>query len=225
MGHLRQSDYRIRKLIGVLGVSLPIALPLLADSTIISSISHYYYLTAPSLYLIIVLSSLGLFLISYKGYSKDHDEFINDDWLTNLAGFAALLVVLIPTACEKSGSLVIERICTSGNLPLFGHHDPRTDTYHFIAAGVYIFLMGWMSFFKFTRGEEKGSFRYLLFKSCGILVWSAILFLTIYFLTDAEIPNFVFYMETMAVVPFGLSWLVKGEAMASMTKLFQNKQA
>lgn len=224
MGHLRQSDYRIRKLIGVLGVSLPIALPLLADSTIISSISHYYYLTAPSLYLIIVLSSLGLFLISYKGYSKDHDEFINDDWLTNLAGFAALLVVLIPTACEKSGSSVIERICASGNLPLFGHHDPQTDTYHFIAAGVFIFLMGWMSFFKFTRGEEKGNSRYLLFKSCGILVWSAILFLTIYFLTDVEIPNFVFYMETLAVVPFGLSWLVKGEAMVSMTKLFKKKE-
>lgn len=223
MGHLRQSDYRIRKLIGVLGVSLPIALPLLADRTIISSISHYYYLSAPSLYLIIVLSSLGLFLISYKGYTKDHDELINDDWLTNLAGIAALFVVLIPTACEKSGSFVIERICDSGNLPLFGHHDPQTDTYHFIAAGVFIFLMGWMSYFKFTRGEEKGSSRSLLFKACGILVWSAILSLSIYFLSDTDLPNFVFYMETLAVVPFGLSWLVKGEAMAGMTMLFKKQ--
>jgi hypothetical protein len=102
MGHLRQSDYRVRKLIGILGVSLPVSVPLLANYDIISSISHYYYLTAPSLYLIIVLSSLALFLISYKGYSKDTDELINDDWLTNLAGVAALLVVLIPTACDES---------------------------------------------------------------------------------------------------------------------------
>ena len=221
MGHLRQSDYRIRKLIGILGVSLPIALPLLANYSIISSISHYYYLTAPSLYLIIVLSSLALFLISYKGYSKDVDEFINDDWLTNLAGVAALLVVLIPAACDESGSSIIEKICTSANLPLFGHSDPSTDIYHFIAAGVFIFLMGWMSFFKFSRGEEKGSSRYILFKTCGILVWSAILSLAIYFYFEGNIENFVYWMETLAIMSFGISWLVKGEAMEDIMELFR----
>jgi len=221
MGHLRQSDYRIRKLIGILGVSLPIALPLLANYSIISSVSHYYYLTAPSLYLIIVLSSLALFLISYKGYSKDRDELINDNWLANLAGVAALLVVIIPTACDESGSSIIDRICTSGALPLFGHNDPLTNKYHFIAAGVFIFLMGWMSFFKFSRGENKVSTRYILFKTCGIIIWSVIVLLGLYFLLELKIKNFVFWMEALAVISFGLSWLVKGEAMEDIMGLFR----
>ena len=222
MGHLKPSDYRIRKLIGILGISFPIALPLLASSNIISSISHYYYLTASSLYFIIVLSSLALFLISYKGYSKDGDELINDDWLTNLAGVMALLVVLIPTSCDESGSVTIERICTNENYPLFGHNDPITNNYHFIAAGVFIFLMGWMSFFKFSRGETKGSFRFILFKTCGILVWSAILCLAIYFYFDGNIENLVFWMEALAIMSFGISWLIKGEAMEDILGLFKN---
>ena len=221
MAHLKPSDYRIRKLIGILGISLPIALPLLANFNIISSLSHYYYLTAPSLYFIIVLSSLALFLISYKGYSKERDELINDDWLTNLAGITALLVVLIPTACEESGSLIIAKICASEHLPLFGHNDVLTNKFHFIAAGVFIFLMGWMSFFKFSRGEAKGSFRYILFKTCGILVWLAILCLALYFQFDWNLTNFVYWMETLAIMPFGISWLLKGEAMTAIKELIR----
>jgi uncharacterized membrane protein len=163
---------------------------------------------------------LGLFLISYKGFSKDQDEFINDNWLTNLAGIAALFVVWVPTACDNSGSSTIDKICDNGNFPLFGHLDPPTDTYHFVFAGIFVFLMGWMSFFKFSRGEEKGSSRYVLFKTCGTLVWSAILLLAIYFLLGVRIKNFVFWMETLAVMSFGLSWLIKGEAMSAIKELF-----
>ncbi len=211
MTELQQSTYRIRKLIGFLGISLPLALPLLASNMIVSSISHYYYLTAPSLYFIIVLSSLALFLISYKGHPIETDEFINDDWLTNLAGFAALLVVLIPTACNDSGNATINEICSSCNLPLFGHLNDLTSTYHFVAAGVFVFLMGWMSFFKFSRGQDRTSWQYKLYKTCGLITWLAISLLIIYFLSDFKINNFVFWMETLAILPFGLSWLVKGE--------------
>lgn len=64
MAEIKHADYRIRKLIGILGLSLPIVLPMLFKWDVISSMSHYYYVTASSLFLIIVLSSLGLFLIS-----------------------------------------------------------------------------------------------------------------------------------------------------------------
>lgn len=63
---LQHSDYRIRKLIGTLGISLPIILPIVKHE-FLASISHYYYSTLSSLIFIITLSAFGLFLISYKG--------------------------------------------------------------------------------------------------------------------------------------------------------------
>jgi hypothetical protein len=96
---LQPSDYRIRKFIGLLGLSLPIILPI-SKGEFLASISHYYYSTLSSLLFIIILSAFGLFLISYKGYVKDiNSEEISDDFLTNIAGFAALLLVFIPTLC------------------------------------------------------------------------------------------------------------------------------
>ncbi|MEH6746202.1 MAG: hypothetical protein V7670_05140 [Maribacter arcticus] len=60
-----------------------------------------------------------------------------------------------------------------------------------------------------------------MFKTCGILVWSAILSLAIYFYFDWNIDNFVFWMETLAIMSFGISWLVKGEAMEDIMGLFR----
>ena len=220
MAFLRPSDYRIKKLIGLLGLALPFMLWALNDGQLLSSISHYYYLTKPSLFLIIVLSSLALFLISYKGYTKEEGEFINDNWITNLAGFAALIVVVFPTACEGSGSSLIDQICCIGEnnctprFPLLGHLDEQTNTIHFIAAAVFVFLMGYMSFFKFPRGEIKGSWKYMLYKTVGIVIWAAIILLGLYFIFDLEFEYFVFWMETLAVISFGISWLVKGETIA-----------
>ena len=225
---LRHSDFRIRKLIGFLGISIPFVLPALTGGEVLSSISHYYYLTAPSLYFIIVLSSLGLFLISYKGYSArafGEKDYINDDWLTNFAGLAVLAVVLIPTACDGSGSSRIESICQSGLFPLSGHLDNTVDTIHLIAAGIFVVLMGWMSFYKFTRDiPEKDCWQVKLYRSCGITTWVAVGALIIYFLTDASIQNFVFWMEVLALVPFGVSWIIKGETVEMLRELTYHKK-
>ena len=116
---IQQSDYRIRKLIGILGLALPILLPI-SEGILLSSMSHYYYQPLSSLLFIIVLSSFGLFLISYKGYKIDSTtEKISDDLLTNIGGISALIVVFIPTYCLESNSISIDEICATKNYPLF----------------------------------------------------------------------------------------------------------
>ncbi|QLG46028.1 hypothetical protein [Costertonia aggregata] len=225
MASFRPADYRIRKLIGILGLTLPFMLWVLNDGQLLSSISHYYYLTNPSLCFIIVLSSLALFLISYKGYTSDKGELINDNWITNIAGVAALAVVIIPTSCDNSGSSVIDAICVlskedSSRFPLRGHLVEYFNNIHFTAAAIFVFLMGYMSLFKFTRGKNIRWKRYTYITS-GILIWTAIVILGIYFLSDDEIPNIVFWMETLAVVSFGIAWLVKGEAVEMVKEMPQ----
>jgi UDP-N-acetylmuramyl pentapeptide phosphotransferase/UDP-N-acetylglucosamine-1-phosphate transferase len=221
---LQQSDYRVRKLIGGLGLSLPILLPL-SEMELLSSMSHYYYYSLSSILLIFVLSSFGLFLISYKGYQKDSsNEKISDDFLTNIGGFAILIVVLIPTQCANSESVTIDALCASENYPLLGHMNKTLNIIHLISAGIFIFTMGWMSKYKFTRGQNQANNK--IYRLCGNIVWGAIALLIVLVIIDFFQENFqitkydVFILETVALVPFGISWLIKGEAMEDIKGLF-----
>jgi len=213
---LQHSDYRIRKLIGTLGLLLPLTLPL-AKSEILASISHYYYSTLSSLIFIIVLSAFGLFLLSYKGYKIDKTtETLSDDLLTNIGGLAALIVVFIPTICCDSASDSIQILCKDGSFPLFGHKNETLNIVHLVAAGIFILCMGWMSIYKFTRGSDDGN--HGLYKWCGNAVFISVGFIVLFIILEKLKINFplkdyyVFIFETTAVIPFGISWLVKGKA-------------
>lgn len=217
---LQPSDYRIRLLIGFLGILMPGAL-IIAQGSVLASISHYYYDAVASLIFIIILSAFGLFLISYKGYQIDPEtEMISDDFLTNIGGLAALLVVIIPTSCSGSGSAIIQRLCGTGAEPLLGHVSDFMSTIHLVAAGIFILTMGWMSRFKFTRGNDDGYhwiYRwcgYLVFISVGLLlVGKLLVVLEMGFLIQ---DVYVFIFETTAIIPFGISWLIKGKMLEEM---------
>ncbi|NJX15473.1 hypothetical protein [Tamlana crocina] len=217
---LLSSDYRIRKLIGTLGLLLPIVLPIIKGE-FLASVSHYYYDRLTSQILIIILATFGLFLISYRGYVLDKSsEKISDDVLTNIGGFAALLIVFIPTSCTNSASTTIDFLCSNANqipLPLFGHQSTTLNGIHFIAAGVFILCMGWMSRFKFTRDEHDPN--NIIYKWCGNMVFISvgliIIFVVLEKFTNIPIPlknHYVYVFETTAIIPFGISWLLKGEA-------------
>lgn len=226
---LQHSDYRIRKLIGTLGLMLPITLPL-SKWDVLASISHYYYDTVSSLIFIIVLSSFGLFLISYKGYKIDKtSEKLSDDFLTNVGGLAALILVIIPTDCSDSMSTSIDYICENGPLPLLGHTSTLQNTIHLIAAGIFILCMGWMSRFKFTRGSDVKNHK--LYKWCGNTVFISVGLIVVFILIEKVYDGaffikhyYVYIFETTAVIPFGISWLVKGKAIDDVktlsTKMF-----
>lgn len=223
---LQHSDYRIRKLIGTLGLLLPLSLPL-SKGEVLASMSHYYYDTLSSLIFIIVLSAFGLFLLSYKGYKIDTTtEKMSDDFVTNIGGLAALIVVFVPTTCLDSCSTSIEALCDTPLEPLFGHTDDWANRIHLISAGVFILCMGWMSRFKFTRGTDDGN--HGLYKWCGNLVFISValilVFLGLEHLIEGDFflkSHYVFVFETTAVIPFGISWLLKGKAIDDMKTMYQ----
>ncbi|MFL1011666.1 hypothetical protein [Flavisericum labens] len=224
---LLTSDYRIRKLIGTLGFLLPIILPVIKGE-FLASISHYYYDRLTSQILIIILATFGLFLISYRGYVIDKTtEKISDDVLTNIGGFAALIVVFVPTSCFNSASTAINFLCENCDtipLPLFGHTSETFNTIHFIAAGIFILCMGYMSKYKFTRDENDPNNP--LYKWCGNAVFVSvgliILFVILEKFAHVTVPfknHYVYIFETTSILSFGLSWLVKGEAHKDIKEL------
>lgn len=224
---LQNSDYRIRKLIGILGLCLPFLL-VLAQGELLASISHYYYYKLPALFFIIILSAFALFLISYRGYKKDKTtEKLSDDFITNIAGFAALIVVFIPTRCVGSTSASIDVLCTNGSYHLFGHNDKLLGAIHLVSAGVFILSMGWMSKYKFTRStSDKNNY---IYRICGNIVFGAIALLIVLICLEQLGISFwldkyyVFILETIAIIPFGISWLIKGKAIENVKSMFKPK--
>lgn len=224
---LKIADYRIRKLIGFLGLFLPFLL-YFTEGELLASISHYYYKPLPSLIFIIILSAFGLFLLSYKGYTFDTDsEKISDDVLTNIGGIAALVVVFIPTCCKGSLSASVDIICRDENFPLLGHNNDFKNTIHLVAAGIFMFTMGWMSKYKFTRSTNDINNK--IYKICGNLVWLSITLIIVLIIFEklnihiGFTDYYVFVFETTAIIPFGISWLVKGDVLNNVSNMFKKE--
>ena len=223
---IRKSYLAIRKAIGILGLLLP-ALVIFFHGELLTSISHYYYARS-AVFFIGIMFSFGLFLISYRGYEKDtKTEKLSDNTITNIGGFAALMVIFFPTSCLGSGGFSIT--CYSEGLVMFGHVNKYVSAVHLISAGLFLFIMGWISIYRFTKtkenvilsAEKKRNNR--VYKFCGFLVWISLGVLIFEFagqliwsdkfqLSDYDIILF----ETIAVMAFGISWLVKGDAIEDL---------
>lgn len=214
MQELQNSQYRLRKAIGYLGMVLPIVI-FVVNQGLLSSISHYYY-TSASIFFIGILFTFGLVLIAYKGYPKDESRNgkASDDLITTIAGLAILITVLIPTACTGSGGKI--KFCANGYL--FGHQDSVMGAIHLISAAIFLFFLGWMCIKHFTRNQKlKG--KNTFYRTCGYVIWSCIGLLLVLFSAEkiftVEIDSYVFgytfILETIAVWAFGIAWLVKGK--------------
>lgn len=214
------SQRTLRKLIGILGISLPLLLVAIVYLDVnyfypMDSISHYYFTRANSVF-IIVVSLLGIFLLIYKG--MDPIDF----YLSSAAGLFALLLVLFPTSnittcgdTEKMYSITVLRTTDYNKFRI---------AFHYISAGIFLLCLAMMSIFLFTKSNtapdqrpRNKKYRNRIYRICGVLMVLALVTVFLGFLN--VIPKDIydrmrltFWMETVAIEAFGLSWLVKGEA-------------
>lgn len=222
------SYLNIRKGLGIMGMALPFLLWAVHKDTLYS-ISHYYY-SDEAVFFIAIIFCLSIFLICYRGYKFDKDkEKVSDNLMTNIGGFAALIVVLIPTCCQGSNDTYIESLCGLSNLPMLGHNVEYLNQIHLWSAAIFFFCMGWISIYKFTKGMEtkiginaikRKKMENIIYKTCGIIVWLSIGILLIRMITGFELTNAdVFIMETIAIFFFGVSWLIKGKALQNILNM------
>lgn len=215
----------LRKVIGILGMALPLLLVLFlfVDSGLhhpLESISHYYYTRVNSIF-IFILGALGLFLIIYRGF-KPIDFFVSCT-----AGIFALFVVFFPT-----GNLG-EMCCDTQMKYAVTYIKPSAFRvgFHYVSAGIFLSCLSYMSIVLFTKSdksaEHRGSrkiTRNRIYRICGVLMILAILVIVAglfeiipdKFYTDHHLT---FWMETLAVESFGFSWLIKGDTFFQDSKL------
>jgi len=188
----------LRRAVGCIAMLLPFALMLgeyiiFGGKIIPKSISHYYYLGMGDVF-VGALCAIGLFLFFYSGYDKW------DDWAGNIAGFFAIGVALFPTGASGQ-SYVIGKI-------------------HDVCAVLLFIMLTVFSLFLFTKKAPEPTRRKLvrnkIYIICGLIMAACIISVALYsnfFSTAYPDSRLVFISETVALIAFGVSWLVKGETL------------
>src|SRR5688572_4555111 len=205
----------LRKLIGVLGILLPVFLYIFLLFDIgyakpLESISHYYFTRVSGIF-VITVSLLAIFLIIYKG--KERIDFI----FSTIAGLSALLLLLFPTSNIDPNS-----DCSACAVTNLKQSDFRV-TFHYIASAIFLLSLAFMSLFVFTKSDkpkplrtEQKNIRNVFYRILGIVMIAALIIAFLgKFLAESNDPvlgnSLTFWMETVAVECFGLSWLIKAE--------------
>ena len=197
------SYFLLRQLIGILGILLPFAL-IIFGGRLQPSLSHYYYSFSHTIF-IGTLAALSTFLITYKG------NFRLENWLANIAGFCAAGVALFPTNAKGFiGSKFI-------SIPISAETSEISKILHYSFATVLFICFAIFCYVVFPRPErnegfnEKSRRRNRIYRICAyVMIFSilAIAFLSIF--KELDFPYSTLLFESTTLLPFGISWLLKG---------------
>jgi hypothetical protein len=195
----------LRKTIGLLGIAFPLLLCLggwiVFKTGIQYSISSYYHTGMRDVF-VGTLCVIGFFLLSYRGY--DYDNIVG-----NFGCIFAVGAALFPTTPNHSAS---------GGTDLIGY-------FHFIFAALFFATLIYFSCFLFPKTHKNGQpsrrklQRNKFYKACGWVMFICIFILIPIYLSlpdkfasvlDEYAP--AFWLETIGIGAFGISWLTKGQA-------------
>ena len=185
----------LRRALGIFGVSLPalvfVGALLLDSSRLLSSVSAYYGTSMRDV-LVGFEFAMGWFLFSYRGYDR------RDDIVGDLACFFFLGVALFPTTSDNEAIRIVHAVC---------------------AAGAFL-MLATFSLFLFTKTHEdreptdEKKDRNKIYVACGVimLVCIALVAVNHLFFKDTSLSRIqpVFWLETIAMFAFGMSWITKG---------------
>jgi len=200
-GSLALSYLGVRRSIGVIGVALPFVLligaALIDGVGVQDSISDYYYTVMRNVFVGSMCAN-GVFFLSYR-YARV------DTVLATVIGLAAVGVALFPTTPA----------------------DPRSTeraigTVHFVCSATFFLALAGYSYFIFTRTNPALPMtpqkikRNVVYRVSGVVIVVCLLLIAVLrFLPPGPIDDLqpVFWLETIASVAFGVSWLIKGETL------------
>ncbi len=194
----------LRKAIGYLGAALPFVLSiggmLIYSLAIQGSLSSYYHTGMRDVF-VGTLCAIGVFLFAYKGYEQQ------DNLAGNLAGICAVGTALFPTTPDTPSAL-----------------EETIGTVHIVFAAGFFMTLAYFSLVLFTKTDptipptSRKIQRNRIYRICGyVIVVAIILIALISFLPSEASSQFKrldsgFWLESAAILAFGVSWLTKGEA-------------
>lgn len=203
----------LRRTLGVLGISLPFVLAvgamIIFGTGLQQSISDYYHTGMRDVFVGIIIA-IGLFLAAYKGHKntgKPGDPAISDNAAANLASICAVGLALFPTTPDIAASSL----------------DKTIGAIHLAFSAIFFLILAYYAYFLFTRTDPEHKptanklVRNQIYRVCGVIMVAAIVLIVAAKVglpdtTEARLKP-VFWLESAAIVAFGVSWLIKGETL------------
>ena len=183
-----------RRMIGAFGFLLPFALLIIVG--IRPTISQTYHTHAQDIFTTTIVT-VGIILMTYRGY-KAFDYF-----MTNIAGFFAVALSLIPCAFqtgERYGFL---------QLP-----SQVSGIIHTTSAALFFVTLAYICAFLFTKGDsgtkEKAQ-RNIVYKTCAIIMLVVEIMMLTISIFKLDVGNMFYWLESIALWAFSIAFLVKGE--------------
>ena len=186
----------LRRVVGVLGMALPVVVALwgfyfLGGIEIQSSISGYYGLRTRDDF-VGILCVIAWFFFAYRGYER------KDDIAGDLACLFALGVAFFPNDGQAWERVV-----------------------HFASAAALFLVLSYFSLVLFTKSgptrTPQKKIRNRIYRVCGVIMLVCIISIGLYswLLDDTVVSrvNPVFWLESLMLWAFGISWFVKGETL------------
>lgn len=209
------SFQNLRRTVGLLGIFLPVVLVGLSagvsyfQTPVQPSISDYYYTPFREIFTG-TLCAVGVFLMSYRG--RISANWINENTITNLAGFCVFGVALFPMHAKEDAFKIFT---------LLRENTGFLNGLHFGLAGVFFASLGFLSIRFFTKQDMEvynepalKIRRNRIYRTSGAIIFFAIAMVHVNsFLIDWYFGTIFF--ETVALFAFGISWLVKGKALGN----------
>jgi hypothetical protein len=204
---LVQSYLFLRRAVGIIGLVLPVVLIvgnlLWPPGMFLLSISGSFYSPLRGVF-VGSMCALGVFLLSYRGYGRI------DDVAGNVAAVAAVGLALFPTTPDFGPS--------TGTQQVIG-------VFHIVFAGVFFLTLAFFCLYLFpmttdsppTRGKLR---RNAVYRGCGVLILVSIVLIAVtelVSLTRSLHP--MLWLETVAILAFGVAWAVKGETLGVLRDL------
>jgi len=166
----------------------------------LESISAYYYTGAVAAF-VGMLVALALFLFTYRGFANDYNKA--DRAAAIAAALAALVVAFFPTAAPSG-------------MPALAWWTRLTGIFHHVAAIVLfaMFAVFALWLFRLRRdGKTKiTGWRNKVYLVCGVAIVACIGWAGYNGLNAKQI----FIPESIALIAFSVSWLVKGYAVETV---------
>ena len=189
---------------GLLAIALPVTLAvfgfILCDCIEIQdSISDYYSLRTRDV-LVGILLAVAVFLFAYQGYPRTADDpklLPTDNFFGRLACVFAIGVAYFPNSGDNLDQIV-----------------------HFVSSAGMFLVLAYFSLFLFTKTVPGGTStgwkrtRNVIYVACGLAILACIALIVVNNLAfdDTSLADIkpVFWLESLALWAFGISWLVKG---------------
>ena len=202
----------LRKAVGIMGMALPFVLMLgffLLENNckFPPSISHFFYTKMGNVF-VGVLCAVALFLFAYNGYDN------KDKWSAKLAGVFAVGVAMFPTDYNNFAPIDCSRMAKVEHA--------FANAMHYGSSVLLFLTFAYFCFFLFTKssqpGDVKGNklIRNRIYITCGIIIVVSIAGIAVIGIVPAWYKALkhlkpIYTLETVALLAFGYSWLIKGE--------------